>query len=125
MSLADDTSGMNTDNTYLNALIGAIATVLLSFTGISPVLGGALAGYLEGGETGDGLRIGALSGLIASLPLAVVVVLALVVFSLGGDFGVAIGGGLLVLAIVAVAIGYTVALSALGGVAGIYLNKEL
>ena len=116
---------MNTDNTLLNAVIGAVATVGLSFTGISPVLGGALAAYLEGGETGDGLRVGALSGLIASLPLAGIVAFALVVFSLGGDLGVAVGGGLLVLAIVAVAVGYTVALSALGGVIGIYVKNEL
>lgn len=34
---------MNTDNTLLNAVIGAVATIGLSFTGISPVLGGALA----------------------------------------------------------------------------------
>ncbi|WP_418286548.1 DUF5518 domain-containing protein [Halorubrum sp. DTA46] len=116
---------MNTDNTLLNAAIGAVATIGLSFTGISPILGGALAAYLEGGETGDGLRVGALSGLIASLPLAAVVVLGLAVFSFGGDIGVAIGGGLLLLAIVAVAVGYTVALSALGGVIGIYVKNEL
>jgi len=116
---------VNTDNSLLNAAIGAVATIGLSFTGISPVLGGALAAYLEGGETGDGLRVGALSGLIASLPLAAIVVFALAVFSFGGDLGVAIGGGLLVLAIVAIAVGYTVALSALGGVLGAYLKDEL
>jgi len=125
MSVPGNRRVVNTDNSLLNAAIGAVATIGLSFTGISPVLGGALAAYLEGGETGDGLRVGALSGLIASLPLAAIVVFALAVFSFGGDLGVAIGGGLLVLAIVAIAVGYTVALSALGGVLGVYLKDEL
>ncbi|ELZ42929.1 hypothetical protein C471_03015 [Halorubrum saccharovorum DSM 1137] len=125
MSVPGNRRVVNTDNSLLNAAIGAVATIGLSFTGISPVLGGALAAYLEGGETGDGLRVGALSGLIASLPLAAIVVFALAVFSFGGDLGVAIGGGLLVLAIVAIAVGYTVALSALGGVLGAYLKDEL
>lgn len=125
MTLPREYWAMNTGNTLLNAAIGAVATIALSFTGISPILGGALAAYLEGGETGDGLRVGALSGLIASLPLAVIIVLGLAVFSFGGDIGVAIGGGLLVLVIVAVAVGYTVAVSALGGLIGSYVKSEL
>ena len=34
---------MDTENTLLNALVGAIASAVLSFTGISPLLGGAVA----------------------------------------------------------------------------------
>ncbi len=82
---------MSTDNTLLNAVIGAIATFGLSFTGISPVLGGALAAYLEGGDTGDGLRVGALSGLIAALPLGLLVVAGFALFAFGST-GAAIGG---------------------------------
>jgi len=123
--LADDRSGMNTDNTLLNAVIGAVATIGLSFTGISPVLGGALAAYLDGGDTGNGLRVGAISGAIASLPVAAILLIAIVFLPFTGDLGVAVGGFLFVLLIVAMAVGYTVALSALGGALGSYLKAEL
>lgn len=53
-------------NTLINGLIGAVVTVILSFTVVSPIVGGAVAGYLE--KT-DGVRVGAISGGIAVLPL--------------------------------------------------------
>jgi hypothetical protein len=114
-----------TGNTYLNALIGAVATVLLSFTGISPVLGGAAAGYLEGGETSDGLRVGAISGAIASLPALGLLFLILFLIPVAPEPGVVIGGGVLLLGIVALVFGYVVALSAIGGVIGAYAKREL
>lgn len=117
--------GVNTDNTLLNAVVGAVATIGLSFTGISPVLGGALAAYLDGGDTTNGLRVGALSGLIASIPVGAILAIALFFLPLTGDLGVAIGGLVIVAAIVAIGVGYTVALSALGGALGIYLADEL
>jgi hypothetical protein len=115
---------VNTDNTLLNAVIGAVATIGLSFTGISPVLGGALAAYLDGGDTRNGLRVGAISGAIASLPVAGILLIG-VLFLFTGDLGIAVGGILFVLVIVAIAVGYTVALSALGGAIGSYLKSEL
>ena len=123
---------MDTDNTLLNALVGAVATVVLSFTGISPILGGALAAYLDGGDVENGLRVGALSGLIASVPVVGFLLLGLVLLPLLGFFGVpfdvglAVGGVAVLAAIVVVGgILYTVALSALGGAIGVYLKKEL
>jgi hypothetical protein len=116
---------MNTDNTLLNAVIGAVATIGLSFTGISPVLGGALAAYLDGGDTENGLRVGALSGGIASLPVAAFLAIALLFLPFTGDLGIAVGGFLFVAVIVALAVGYTVALSAVGGMLGAYLKSEL
>ena len=115
---------MNTDNTLLNAVIGAVATIGLSFLGVSPVIGGAIAAYLEGGESGDGVRIGALSGLIASLPVAVILAAALIFLPLTGDIGVAVGGFVLVFVVVAIGVGFTVALSALGGLLGAYLKSN-
>jgi len=116
---------MNTDNTLLNALIGAVATALLSFTGISPVLGGAVAGYLEGGETKDGLRVGAISGAIASIPVFGILVLILFLIPVAPEPGVVIGGSLLVLGIIAVVFAFTMALSAVGGAIGSYVKREL
>ncbi len=125
MMLPDDRSGMDTDNTYLNALIGAVATILLSFTGISPILGGALAGYLEGGESIDGLRVGAISGAIASLPVFGVLFLVLLVIPVAPEPGVVIGSGVLVLVVIALVFAYTMALSAVGGLIGAYVKREL
>jgi|AntRauTorcE11897_2_1112592.scaffolds.fasta_scaffold00012_129 hypothetical protein len=116
---------MNTSNTLLNALIGAVATFVLSFTGIGPVLGGALAGYLEGGETNDGLRVGAISGAIASIPVFGILVLILFVVPVAPDAGVVLGSALLILGIIALAFAYTMALSAIGGVIGSYVKREL
>ncbi|GAA0715342.1 hypothetical protein J2744_002137 [Halorubrum trapanicum] len=126
---------MGTEDTLLNAVIGAVASVLLSFTGISPLLGGAVAGYLNSDGTadgGDGLRVGALSGFIASIPIVGLLLLLLVVLPFLGFFafpieiGLAVGG-IFVLGAIAVlgGVAYTVVLSALGGLLGVYLKEEL
>ena len=36
-----------TQDSTMNALIGGVVTIVLSFTGFSPVLGGTVAGYLN------------------------------------------------------------------------------
>ena len=57
---------MSDRNVLVNASIGGVVSLLTVFVLLSPVIGGALAGYLEGE---NGLRVGALSGFVASLPL--------------------------------------------------------
>jgi len=126
---------MDTENTLFNAVIGAVASVLLSFTGIGPTLGGTVAGYLNNdgtAETGDGLRVGALSGLIASIPIVALLLLVLVFLPFLGFFGFPLeagfaAGGIVIFAAIAVLGGvtYTVVLSALGGLLGVYLKGEL
>lgn len=125
---------MDTEDTLLNAFIGAVATFLLSFTGISPVLGGAVAGYLNSdgtAESGDGLRVGALSGAIASIPVVGLLLLVLVLLPFLGLFrfplevGIAAGGVVVFGAIVVLGgVAYTVVLSALGGLIGAYVKAE-
>lgn len=118
---------MEEGNTVVNALLGGIASIVLSFVPFSPVLGGALAGYLEGGDRGDGVRVGVYAGLVAGVPLAVFTFLLVAVFT-----GVAVGlesGGLGVLAFfllfaIVAALAYTVALSAVGGWLGNYVKYE-
>jgi|APHM01.1.fsa_nt_gi hypothetical protein len=63
---------MGTGDTWMNALIGAAVTVVTSFTGVSPVIGGAVAGYLN---RVDGATVGALSGALAAVPLVLLVFL--------------------------------------------------
>jgi hypothetical protein len=117
---------MVSDST-LHALIGAVVTVVFSFVPFSPVLGGGVAAYLNDADTGEGVRIGAISGVIAAVPLFVVGLLAVAVFGIftvsgPGMGGTAFGlGGLFLLALVGVfAVAYTVGLSALGGYLGAY-----
>lgn len=106
----------------VNALIGAVVTVVTVFVPFSPVLGGGVAGYLQRGGDREGLRVGALSGLIASVPVLAIVGVIIMV----GFFGVAVTGEVAIpLALVAITlfvslfvIGYTVVLSAIGGFAG-------
>lgn len=107
-------------NTLINGLIGAVVTVLLSFTVVSPIIGGAVAGYLE---RSDGARVGAISGGIVILPL---ILLGAVVVGLmpGGSMPVAVGA-LFVVFVFLFGIIWTVGLSALGGHLGVYLRDEL
>lgn len=110
-------------SSFLNAFIGAVVTVVLSVVPFSPVLGGAVAGYLEGR---DGLRVGALSGAIASLPLLLVLFAVAGFLAVPGGFG--LRGALAVLLMVVLAVLfaalYVVGLSAAGGLLGVYLAED-
>lgn len=119
---------MSEGDTVVNAVIGAVVTVVLTFTGFSPVLGGLVAGYLQRGERADGVRVGALSGAIAVLPF-------LLLFFVFGGFlftgslmggGMGVPGGLVVVFLfgVVVSLVWVVGLSALGGYLGVYLATE-
>jgi len=123
---------MNDRNTFLNALVGAVVTVVtVSFIPFSPVAGGLVSGYLEGGETEDALKVGALSGVLALVPAVLLfVVIGNIAFALiaGGTTAPgAVGGiGLFVLfAAFAFFLLYVVMLSAVGGWVGLYLKNEL
>ena len=72
-------AGEPTSDYLANALVGAVASGLLSFVPFSPVLGGAVAGYFERGESDRVVSVGALSGLLALAP-----VVTIVLFVLGG-----------------------------------------
>jgi len=105
-----------------HAVLGAVATGVLSFIPLSPGVGGALAGYLECGESERTVSAGALSGLLAMLPFLSVLVFVfgglitgLRAVELGGMATVAGATALFALAVVA-AIG--AGLGALGGYAG-------
>jgi len=129
------TTEEDSPSTFVNALLGGVAAVMLAFLPFSTVLGGALAGYLQGPDTGEGLKVGTLAGVVAVLPLLLVaflfggVFLAMVPFGMGmTDPGAGMFGAFGILALVLLllfGLVYTVGLSALGGILGAYLNREL
>ena len=117
-------------DTTMNALIGGVVTIVLSFTGFSPLIGGAVAGYLN---QRDGVRIGALAGVIALVPLILVFAFLGTVFAAFTPFtgmgpGMMAGMGLVGLFfgafVFAFAAAIIVGLSALGGYIGEYLYEE-
>jgi hypothetical protein len=118
---------MGQGDTLLNAVIGAVVSVVLAFLPFSTVLGGGVAGYLQRTTRSDGLRVGAISGLITMLPL----VLFGTVF--GGAFFMPLFGispralfgvGFVLLVTVVLLLVYTVALAAIGGYIGVYIATE-
>lgn len=121
---------MGDGDTWLNAAIGAFVTIVTSFTGVAPIIGGAVAGYLN---KRDGAKAGALSGAIALVPLLLLFVLAgsLVAFlpvvhgGMGPGMGMAgaIGGAFVLVAFTFMLV-YSVGLGALGGYLGEYLVDE-
>lgn len=112
----------------VNALIGAAVTIIFTFIPFSSVLGGAVAGYLEGGELGDGIRVGAISGLIATVPMLLVFfflgsILSFGMMGAGGPRMLAIGGAFVLFALLFAAV-YIVGLSAVGGAVGAVIKDD-
>ena len=116
---------MSEGNTWVNVLVGAAITLGLSFTGFSPLLGGGVSGYLEASSPKRGAVVGALSGVIVTLPLLLIVMAGIGFFvavpptGLGG-FEVA----LILVMIVPLFFLWFVALSAAGGYLGAYIRVE-
>lgn len=118
---------MGDGDTLFNAVVGAVVTVVLSFTGFSPLLGGGVAGYLQRGDRAEGARVGAISGAIASIPFVVLLVAVFSFFGLfltGGDLGVAGAGFAIVLVVFVLALAWNVGLGAIGGYLGVYVLAE-
>ncbi|MDG5777399.1 DUF5518 domain-containing protein [Haloarculaceae archaeon H-GB2-1] len=119
---------MSEGDTLINAVIGAVDTVVLSFTGFSPILGGMVAGYLQRGDRAGGIRVGAISGAIAALPfLLLFFVFGGFLFTgsmMGGGMGVPGGFVVVLLFGFVFALIWSVGLSALGGYLGVYIATE-
>ena len=111
----------STGSTWLNALIGAIATIVLSFTIVSPVLGGALAGYLE---RSGGVRVGAIAGVIAAIPVLLLGIAFVGLFPAWGG-GPRVASLLFVVLLLFLVPLYIIGLSALGGYLGVYVRTDV
>ncbi|ELZ16296.1 hypothetical protein C478_03767 [Natrinema thermotolerans DSM 11552] len=119
---------MVTTRTLLNAVIGAVVGVVLSFIPFSTVLGGLVAGFLEGPDGREGAIVGALAGAIAFLPIAGLGLLLFGLLGIGLAGGVPLEGFAVVSVVIVVAgffaLAYTVGPSLLGGYLGAYLARE-
>ncbi|MFB6188622.1 MAG: DUF5518 domain-containing protein [Halapricum sp.] len=120
--------GITTPDTTTNAIVGGVVTVVVSAIPFSPVLGGAVSGYLQGTTRTDGARVGAYAGLVAAAPIVVLFAFFLIGFAiLASELGfvapMLLGiVGLFVGLLLAVA--YLVGLSALGGYLGVALGER-
>lgn len=114
---------MGKGDTLLNAVVGAVVTVVLSFVGVSPLLGGGVAGYLQRESRRRGAIVGALAGALATLP---VVVLLIGAVFLAGVTGLPGGPELLVLLILGfpLLLAWNVGLGAIGGYLGVVVREE-
>lgn len=119
-------------DTLVNAIIGAAVTAVLSpILPFSALFGGAIAGYLQGGTRSDGLRIGAISGGIAFVPVVLIVglifLLVLPVFlGIGASeaLGVGLFSGVIAIGFLGVVAVYIIGLSVLGGWLGNYVETD-
>jgi hypothetical protein len=109
-----------------NAAIGAVVTVVLSFTGISALLGGSVAGYLQQASPRGGARVGALSGGIAVVPMLLVLVVGFGLF-LAQPSALGVTGlpelVVILLVMFPLLFGWLVGLSAVGGYLGGYFRS--
>lgn len=123
-------------DTLINSVIGAVATTVLSgFVPFAPLFGGGIAGYLEGGERNDGLRVGAIAGVMALLPALVIGGLVFAFFLsvivggavAGESAGFGVFGALSLFGFAAFGaffLVYSVGLSAVGGWLGNYVKYD-
>ncbi|QLH84320.1 DUF5518 domain-containing protein [Halosimplex pelagicum] len=113
---------------WVNALIGAVVMVVLSWIPFATVLGGGVAGYLQQGTRMGGAKVGAVSGLIAAVPVFAVLGLVFSVFSFGAfaggeAFGAVVLAAILLFALVVTAV-VVAGTGAVGGYLGVYLRER-
>jgi hypothetical protein len=113
-----------------SAAIGVVVTIVLSFTGISALLGGGVAGYLQHVPPKRGARTGAISGGISVLPIVLVPGLGFgLLLRRPGALGVS-GGPELAIILLGMSLllfAWIIGLSALGGYLGasLYSNARV
>jgi hypothetical protein len=123
--VADERPSGDEPNTLLNAVVGAVVTVVtapaLPFAAIA---GGGVAGYLQRGDITEGAKVGATSGAMAAVPAFVFAWAVVGFLLLGADPVLALSSLFAVVVFVGVT-GYLVGAGALGGSLGAYLRTEL
>lgn len=117
---------MNRNGVLFDVGVGALVTVALSFIPFSSVLGGVTAASRRDGGYLEGLGIGTAAGVAAMVPLAALFVPAVAITGFLG-FGISPASPAydLFLALIALFyVLYTVGLSALGGLVGVWIRSN-
>lgn len=114
---------MGEGDTLVNAAIGALVSVILSFLPFAAILGGALAGFLQRRDVSGGAKVGALSGFLAAIPILLLLAVlgAFVPFT---PAELAVPSSIVLVVLFVVVVGYFVGASALGGAIGGYLARR-
>ncbi len=119
---------------FMYVIIGAVAMIFLSFLPFSPVMGGALTGYLDNNDTWRGFIMGIYAGIVGAF-LVLVIILGLVsiigfgVFAMNDPLSIDILAvsrvvtTVIVVAFIGIA-GSMILLSGVGGAIGSYLRQE-
>jgi hypothetical protein len=114
--------GGTTGTAGAHSMYGAAAGAVLSFIPFSTALGGAIAGYLRNGQSPSGAKVGAITGVLGTIPVAVLT-LGVVVGAAGGASAIGEGAAGTLLALLGVVVLLVLALvnaglGALGGALG-------
>ncbi len=115
------------DGAPFAALAGAFVTVVLSVIPFSPVVGGAVAAVRYGRGYAAGLGVGTLAGVVAAVPLGALFVPVVWVVGYVLGLGVAPSSptyGLFLALVAGFFLAYTVGGSALGGLAGVAVERH-
>lgn len=110
-------------NTFANAVVGAVVTLVLVVVPFSPAVGGTAAGYLQRGRLRDGATAGTVTGLIVAFPLFVAVVLLapVLVFAPAGVPSIPMNPVAFVVLALGATVAYAIGSAAVGGAVGAYL----
>jgi hypothetical protein len=112
--------------TWTDAAAGGVVTAVTSFLlPFAPMLGGFAGGYLHRNERTSATRVGALSGLLSVLPLAVALSFLAAGVAVGTLRVDAVGVALLVVGVVLVSLLFTALFSGGFGALGGYLGGQL
>lgn len=114
------------DNTFMNAVVGAVVTVVFAFLPLAPSIGGGVAGFLQGGALRDGAKVGGVVGLFSMVPFYLSMILVVPLFVIA-PFGVpnlpfnatAYAFGMFLLVSF-----YTIGFGIIGGMIGTYLSDS-
>jgi len=114
------------DGPLWDAGYGALLTLALSVIPFSPVAGGAASAFRSGGGYLRGLAVGSFAGVLAALPLVVLLVPALRVVRWVG-VGISPSSptyDVFLALVVGLFLAYTVGLSVLGGAVGVWARRH-
>lgn len=114
-----EATGTVAPNVVGSAILGAFVTIVTSFLVVSPVIGGAVASYVDRQRNGSGYKAASLSGVFAAVPVVVLFGVIIAAVAVGSPRLAPLVGGVFLVAVAAI-----VGLSTLGGYISTSLARE-